>query len=372
MKEPQVHEIAFVDDNHYNLYLFCRHLQANVVNPERFAVEKQEYRDRYKVSIGNQLFYVAADSLNKLWLELDKGSVKIYEILKNKIFDEQEMQWNPGIDLSDQEFPIDESDEFYSLIGLDYLNVESRVKGVMSATATTITEIAHLLNKEMAAVALNTDIVKDFDGIVTFRTELGKEFNVELCFDKIKPVDPANQSIEIQRTPVTPEDLKTFFPDAGEKIQSRLVHVNGLVKSLFESKRIAESEILTKYAAGLINGALVPTFLDLNINYIIFGGRDDWSSPGKDTPNNLACFKYLDEEIEKIFEMLGNIPLEEGVEVWSMDIDTFAIFGRKDNKVVTPALQGYVENLLLPFSQGFEKILTQRLSLLDTPHIFKA
>jgi hypothetical protein len=373
MNEPHLHEMTFEDDNHYNLYLMFRHLRMKVVNPEKYSVEKQEYLGRYKVSLGDQLIYIADDLYGKFWVELSKNLAGVAQEMYESVWSvNQPDKIRPNVDVLDVPFTINEEDEFYSLMGIDYTNVENRIRGLMTATTKTIAEIALILNKEMAAVALDTNIVKDFDAIVTFRSEPGRKFKAELCFDKVLPIDPANDGLEIQRTPITAEDLKTYMPNAGEKVVSRLDHINGLVRSVFESKRIAEVETLTKYAETLINAVLLPPFLDQNVTFFQFGGRDDWSSVGKETPNNKVCFEYLDKEVDKLFKMLEGIPLQEGVEVWSIDLDTFAIFGRKDNKVVTPALQGYTENILLPMSQGFERVFTMRLGLIDSPHIFKA
>lgn len=374
MNEKHLHEITYVDDNHYNLVLLCRHLRLIVLNPEQYTVEKQEHLDRYKVSLGNQLFFIPLNDYNRFLLDLDKNIDKLVTEIGDSIWAAPGVYYpirvRPGAALST--FTIDEADPFYELMGVDFTNVEDRIRGLMTAVSQSIRDTARFVNKEMSEVSLNTDIVKDFDGIVTFRTETGRNFKLELCLDKVLPVDENNDKIEIQRTPITPEDLATYFPNAGERVLGQLRLVNDLVRTVFDSKRIAESEELTRYAETLVNGVLVPPFLDQNITYISFGGRDDWSSMGKETPNNKACFVYLDQEVDRIIKLLEEIPLEEGVEVWSIDLDTFAIFGRKDNKVVTPALQGYVEGILKPYSQGFEKTLTARLNLLDSPHIFKA
>lgn len=373
MNEKQLHEIAFVDANHQNLYYLCLALRLKVVDPDHFVVEKQEYRDRYKVSLGDQLFYIPVNDYNRFWLKLDKSiSNAAAEIAESHWDYSLPVKHRQAIDLGTTEFAIDETDDFYSLMGFDFTDVEDRMTGLTKAAAQSIITTAQLINKEMEKVLLDTNIVKDFDAVITFRTEPGRNFGLEMCFDKIKPIDAGNDNIVIQRTPITEEDLKTYFPTTHEKITVQLNLVNSLVKAMFESKRIVKSEELTKYAEMLVNGVIVKQFLDQNINYIAFGGRDDWSSFGKETPNNQACFVYLDQEVDKIFKLLDSIPLQEGVEVWSIDLDTFAIFGRKDNKVVTPALQGYTADILKEYSQGFERVLTIRMSLIDSPHIFKA
>lgn len=374
MNEKYLHEITYVDDNHYNLVLLCHRLRLTLVNPDHYAVEKQEHLDRYKVSLGDQLIFIPQNDYNRFLLDLSKNLDKLVTEIGDSMWAAPGVHYpiriRPAVTISD--FTVDESDPFYELMGIDYSNVEDRVRSLMTAVSQSIRDTARFINKEMSEVALNVDIIKDFDGILTFRTEPGRNFKLELCLDKVLPVDENNDKIEIQRTPITPEDLATYFPTMGGKVIGQLRLVNDLVRSVFDSKRIMETEELTRYAEMLVNGVLIPPFLDQNITYISFGGRDDWSSMGKETPNNKACFVYLDQEVDRIFKLLEEIPLEEGVEVWSIDLDTFAIFGRKDNKVVTPALQGYVEGILKPYSQGFEKTLTMRLSLLDSPHIFKA
>lgn len=374
MNEKHLHEITYVDNNHYRLVVLCRHLRLKVENPEQYAVEKQEHLDRYKVSLGNQQFYIPAEAYNRFWVDIEKDIDAVAMEIGDSIWAAKDVFFPLRVRPAPGEivFTVDETDDFYSLMGIEFINVENRIRGVMTAASHVIRDIARFVNKEMSEVALNTDIVKDFDGILTYRTETGRKFKLDLCLDKVKPVDDSNDNIVIQRTPITPEDLKTYLPNAGEKILGQLKTINDAVAAMFQSKRIAENEELMHYAEILLNGVLVSLFLDQNINYITFGGRDDWSSMGKETPNNKACFVYLDQEVDRIFKLLEEIPLEEGVEVWSIDLDTFAIFGRKDNKVVTPALQGYVEGILKPYSQGFEKILTARMSLLDSPHIFKA
>lgn len=378
MSEQQIHEIDFKSDNHYNLYMFTQFLHQKVINPAHFKVEHQEWRNRYKVSLGEYLaFFVKADFLPEFWLQLEQG---LYEDnagqklnqLEGMIDPAGKIWISPSVPVLDT-YEIDEPDSFWQLTGEDFISVDRRLEGLITASSSTIREIAKLINDEMETVAKNTDLVKDFDGIITFNTGLGKAFNVELCFDKVPPVFDGNETRIIERTPITADDLTMYLGKAGEKIQSRLDHINGLVQALFASKQVSSNSSLSRYAELAVNVTLVKAFLDQNVNYISFGGRDTWRSEGPETPNNKACFVILDAEVDKLFKLLDSIPKQDGVDLYSIDVDTFSIFGRNDNnKVVTPALQGYTEELLKNYSHGFERVLATRLKLIDTPHVFSA
>lgn len=369
-KSPLLHDINFKDAQHKNLYYFAQHLGLKVDNPSEFSIEEQEWRERYKVSLGtNQLLYLSKKLAPHFWMLLAEEDK--FTLLEEMLNDSKNFAIFPKIDVSFN--TIDENTEFAKLVGEDYLNIDRRMEGLITASKGTIREIAGIINKRMEEVAEDTDIVKDFDGILTFNTGLGEEFKLELCFDKVPPVSETNNGLVIERTPITLDDLKTYLGDAGKAILTRLDHINQMVSALFNSKKIAESKELTRYVGMALNATLVRAFLDQNVTYISFGGKDDWSSNGKETPNNKACFEILDAETEKLFQLLDNIPKEEGVDVYSVDIDTFGVFGRNNNnKVVTPVLEGYTEQILKDYSQGFERVLSLRLAQLDTPYIFRA
>lgn len=376
MKELSIHEIDFKSDAHYNLFLFAKQLQLNVADPSYYAEVELPWQDCYKVSLGDKNFYIKRDIYNKFKLALGRREEPEIEIYLHMAASEEDedraVRVRHAINFGDRQFSTESADGFYELESQDFIDTESRISGLMRVVTDSIRTIAKLANEEMNVVALDGNVVKDFDGIMTFNSPLGRDVNLHLCFDKLPPIHDDQESIVIERTPITPEDLATYFPNVGKKIVGHLDHLNDALRVMFRSKRIAGSEYLTRYVENLVNHVFLKSFFDQNVNFVSFGGRDDWSSNGKDTPNNMACFKLLDQEVDKIFKMLEAIPLEEGVEVYSLDLDTFAVFGRKDNKVVTPALQGITGPLLATYSQGFERVLTIRLSLLDTPHVFKA
>jgi len=376
MKELSIHEIDFKNEAHYNLFLFAKQLQLNVADPSHYAEVELPWRDCYKVSLGDKNFYIKRDIYNKFKLALGRREEPEIEIYLEMAASEEDVdnavRVRHAIDFEGREFSTESDDGFYQLESQDFIETESRVSGLMRVVTDSIRTIAKLANEEMNVVALDGNVVKDFDGIMTFTSPLGREVNLQLGFDKVPPINTTGKEIVIERTPITPEDLATYFPNVGKKIVAHLDHLNDALRVMFNSKRIAGSEYLTRYVEKLVNHVFLKSFFDQNVNYISFGGRDDWSSAGKETPNNVACFKVLDQEVDKIFKLLENIPLEEGVEVYSIDLDTFAVFGRADNKVVTPALQGITGPLIENYSQGFERVLAIRLSLLDTPHVFKA
>lgn len=367
MSTKQLHEIQFVDVNHFNLYLFAQRMQLKVGNAEAFEIVEQDYRERYKVSLGDYAWYVEKEELPQFWLTLDRNE---FRTIEDKVVN-GDILMVPLIPFDKINFTFDENDLFNQTMGIEYLNVETRLAGLVKAAGMTIREIVTMINKEMDEIAKDGNVVKDFDGILTFDTPLGIDFDVKLCFDKVPPVFDGDKGFQIQRTPITPEDLKIYFRDIGPKIQSRLAHINELVTAMFNSKAIANNHFLKEYAGKCITATLVTAFLNQQVNYVTFGGSDNWSNTGKENPNNKACFVYLDQEVDRIFKLLESIPLEEGVDVWSLDIDTFAVFGRKDNKVVTAALQGYTDQILKNLSPGFERILSLRLTMIDSVHIFK-
>lgn len=383
MKEQQLHEIDFQSENHFNLYMFSQFLHQPVINPGSFKIEEQEWRDRYKVSLGDNWNYlVKTDFLPTFWLMLDQGvngenghmALRQVEEMLNT---SGKLWLQPSV--ASISFPQDSEDPYYkesafwSLVGEDYIAVDRRLEGLVKASSITIREIAQIINTGMEKVALDTEVVKDFDGIITFNTEMGRDFKVGLCFDKVPPVSSENNGRVIERTPLTEADAQVYLKDVAEKVQSRLDHINGLVTALFANKKINSAPELLRYTELGVNVTLVKAFLDQNVNYITFGGKDNWRSDAPETPNNKACFEVLDAETDKLFKLLEGIPKEEGVDLYSIDIDTFAIFGRNDdNKVVTPALQGYTDQILNDYSQGFERVFATRLGLIDSPHIFRA
>ena len=340
--------------------------------------EYQEWRNRYKVSLGIMTWHISNDFMPRFWLLLSQGeegwdklidiigaddgicSEFVAPLLSN--IEEVTADWIPASD-----------DSFYNLLGIDFDNVDKRLEGLVTAGAGCIRDLAKTINKELDLVNKDTDLVKDFDGILTFDTDLGENFKLSLCFDKIAPVNEEGIGM-VMRTPMTEEDGKAYLRDTYPKVLTKLEYMNSLVSGLFESKIVQSNEYLKKYAADAVDVVLTKAFMNQIITYIQFGGVDDWRVQGADTPNNIACFKVLDAEMEHIIKLLDALPKEEGVDIHSIDLDTLAVFGRNnDNRVVTPAVQGFTEQQLLRrYSKGFERLLAIRMGMSDNAHFFRA
>lgn len=359
-------------ENQHNLSLFLKSQNLSVVESAELLIEHQEWRDRYKVSLSGHCYLIAKAYLPKFWLALNEGDYNsVIDVLNAH---DGQISYIPLID-ADQlaGVKLPEGEAILETLGLHYDKIDSRVSGLITATKSVITEIAHLVNREMDNTARNVNIIKDFDGILTFTSELGADFKLGLCFDKVKPIDIGNEKVVIQRTPITDEDLTMYLGESGPKVLSRLAHINKLVAEFFATTDATWNKEVRSYAELAINITILKAFFDQSITYITFGGADNWQLDAEGTPNSEACYAILDEELEHVIQFLDNIEKPEGVDSFAIDIDTYAIFGRdKDQRVVTPALQGYTEKLLNRYSQGFERLFSIRMGLNDNPHFFKA
>lgn len=363
-------EYEFENDNHYNLFLLSQAMRLVVTPDSKFAVEEQEWFDRYKVSLGGLVWYVGKAFLPRFWLLLSE--CQFQEVIVITESEDNNVNFVQAPFIENIKFEFNPKDPFYQLTGEDYVNVEDRIGGLIKAAAAVIRDSAKEINLAIDRVARDTDIVKDFDGILTYDTPLGKDFNLVLCFDKVQPISDDNSSITIERTPITKEDQDKYLGETGKKVQAKIKYINELVTNLLESKAVSRNPHLVEYAGNLITGTLVNAFLNQTIVFISFGGRDHWSVLSKDTPNNVACMKILDAEVERLIKYLDGLEKTEGVDIYSFDLDTFAIFGRNfDNRVVTPALQGHTQAILDRYSKGFEDTLTARMSMIDNQHFFK-
>ncbi|AEV89701.1 hypothetical protein OBP_264 [Pseudomonas phage OBP] len=357
--------------NQANLIKLAQFLRLDVLDNEVMVIEHQEWRDRYKVSLAGNIWYVKTQAVPHFWLALEKGDYNSIGELSEGKDELVKFRHAPSIQLIDRNF--DQTGPLSELMGEDFINIDRRMSGLVNAGAANIRDIAKMINTEMDLVNKDTDVVKDFDGILTFNTPVGKDFKLELCFDKVKPVDEGNEKIEIQRTPITKEDQDTYLRGTGKKVVDRLNEVTKLVQSLLNTPKVQSNPELLDYAVRAVEVTLTMAFLNQTITYISFGGVDDWRPQGETTPNNEVCMKILDDEVEHLIKFLDDIPKQEGVDVYSIDMDTFAIFGRNnDNRVVTPALQGYTGDILKRYSRGFERLLAIRMGLSDNAHFFKA
>lgn len=364
---------VYVDANHENLCEYALHCCQDVGDMGAYKVEHQEWKGRYKVSLGIFAWYVSEEFLPKFWLGISSGE-EGWDLLE-QVMETEDGRLKELIVPAYTDLPtIYKTEEsFGNLTGEDFINIDRRMEGLIKASGQTIREIAHLINKEMDEIAKDTEVVKDFDGILTFDTLTGKDFKLQLCFDKVEPVKENNNAM-IMRTPMTKEDGEMYLRDTYPKVLSRLDHVNKIVTVLLESKAVKGHPALFDYACRALDVTLTHAFLNQIVTYVSFGGFDNWRMDGKETPNNKACFKILDAEVEHIIKLLDELPRGEGVDLHSLDLDTLAAFGRNhDNKVVTAAVQGFTEQKLLSrYSKGFERLLSIRLGMNDSPYFFRA
>lgn len=366
------------EENINNLAAYILNCCQDAGDMGHIDAEYQEWRNRYKVSLGFMTWHISNDFMPKFWLFLSQGEEGWDKLITAIEADDGTLSEFVAPLLSQLEealvgYEPPKGDSFYELMGIDFEAVDKRLSGLTTAGAASIRDLARTVNTELDLVNKDRDLVKDFDGILTFDTDLGKNFKLRLCFDKIAPINEEGIGM-VMRTPMTEEDGKKYLRDTYPKVLSKLDHINGLVTALFESKAVKDSEYLLEYAANAVDVLLTKAFLNQVITYIQFGGIDDWRVQSEDTPNNTACFKILDAEVEHIIKLLDELPKPEGVDIHSIDIDTLAVFGRNnDNKVVTPAVQGFTEEKLLRrYSKGFERLLAIRLAMSDNAHFFRA
>ncbi len=366
-------EKFLTDANINNLIQYVLHDCQDAGDISNVDIEFQEWRNRYKVSLGLLNWHISVDFMPRFWLLLDKGVEGWEEICQAIEAEDGSIKEFISVRLDDLPTVYESTDPFYELMGEDFTNVDRKLEGLVTASAATIRELAKIINAQMELVTRNRDIVKDFDGILTFDTATGKDFKLSLCFDKVPPIAENNTAM-IMRTPITQEDAELYLGDIHPKIVSRLDHINKLVETLLTGKAVTKHPELLDYAAMGIDVTLTKAFLNQIVTYISFGGIDDWRMNGDDSPNNIACFKILDDEVEHIIKELEALPKQEGVDLYSLDIDTLAAFGRNnDNRVVTPAVQGFTEpKLLSRYSKGFERLLGIRLGMSDNAHFFRA
>lgn len=240
-----------------------------------------------------------------------------------------------------------------------------RATGLMSICAGKIMRIAKLVNIALDRVQNDGNIIKDFDALITFNTELGHGFDPVLCMDKIPYMFGDMTTFEVQRSPMLEEDKKLYLVDEHERIDAELKDLGVVVRSFLESKLVKSSIPLEELAVNIVNSVLVMQLMDQHTRFISFGGRDNWRMSGDTTPNSQRCHDLLDIAVEEIFEFLNEIEKPEGVDYWGVDVKTLAIFGRdKENRTVTEPLEESAA-LTTMYNEGFQEMLKLRLRLID-------
>lgn len=241
-----------------------------------------------------------------------------------------------------------------------------RASGLLSICASKIARIAKLVNLAQERVQDDGDIIKDFDALVTFNTELGHGFGPVLCMDKIPYVFGDMETFEIQRTPFTDADKKLYLKFEHERIDAELKDLTDTIQAFLQSKLVKSSIHTEEMAINIVNAAMVMNMLDQHIRFISFGGRDNWRLSGGTTPNSARCHELLDEAVEELFELLEVIPKPEGVDYWAVDVRTLNIIGRdSENRNVGTPLEEESSIMTSRYNEGFLEMMKLRLRLID-------
>lgn len=241
-----------------------------------------------------------------------------------------------------------------------------RASGMMSIGAGAIGRIAQLLNNAQERVAKDGSIVKDFDALVTFNTELGHGFNPVLCIDRVPAILDGIDAIEITRTPFSEEDRATFLTYEGERIDNELKLLTNVVRAFLESKVVTCSTLTEELAVNIVNSTIVNPILEQLIRFISFGGVDNWRLSGDLTPNSERCHDMLDQAVREILEFLDIIEKPEGVDYWGIDVKTLNIVGRdNENRNVGEPLIEESGCITTRYNEGFQELLKLRLRMSD-------
>lgn len=350
---------------------FLEYQNLGVAKEPEVIIEKEEWMNRYKISLDGHTYRCKIDFFNKFWSLLEQLEyAQVLDFLEDPT--KEELSYVPHIPINLVDGSFDES-TLTTALGVNFINVDNRLHKLVTATSSTIKEIAAIINAEMDRVAKDTTIIKDCDAILTFDTELGENFEVHLCMDKISPIDEKNSGLVINRTKLTKADEQLYLSESKDKLKSRLDHVNQLVKDFILSKDVNYDDTVKKYAMNALDITIAKAFLDQKVYFITFGGLDNWSLKSEDTENNKVCSAIIDDEVNHLIAMLDNLPKEGDITIHSLDIDTFTVFGRNsDNRVLTEPLPEITSKILNRYSKGFEFVLTQRLSQLSNNHFFRA
>lgn len=248
-----------------------------------------------------------------------------------------------------------------------------RANGMMSICANKIGRIAHLMNAAQDRVLRDGDIIKDFDALVTFNTELGHGFNPVLCIDRVPPILDSIDSIEINRSPFSEEDIELFISKEHQQITRHLNELTDVVQAFLNSKAVRSSTLTEELGINVVNATIVNPMLEQMIRFISFGGIDNWRLGGDLTPNSTRCHEMLDQAIREILELMDFIPKPEGVDYWAIDVKTLNIVGRdNENRNVGEPLIEESAAITMRYNEGFQELLKLRLRMSDNKIIVSA
>lgn len=257
--------------------------------------------------------------------------------------------------------------------------ITQRISTIISIAGVNIRKIATLINHQIARVAEDGNVVKDFDAILSFDFEEdeSKPFKLFLCFDKIPATYEKETVVEIIRTPMSKEDKTLYLGEHLASIEQSLAEICDAVNNLYQSKLVSFSNLATEFARGLIKGALIVPFLDQTPKFVSFGGIDNWRLFGDLSPNSEACHKVLDQEVEHLVTYLKEYSIPESVELYaqpnilSIDLQHLGVYARdENNKVLSGNLEEASAHLQGRWSEGFAELLKLRLAQNDTRYCF--
>lgn len=337
------------------------------------AIKALEWKPTVRVTFSDHIFLVQTSFIKEFWRMLDEQE---YGILEMMGFDISEPRVSIYTATTNIKLTETFDDPFYNTIGYDYTRIEKNVENLARAISPNIMAIGKALNAHQKRIKADGNIIKDHDCKVTFDVTMDKDaerpFNMFICMDKVPPFITCREDTIITRKPV--ENPAEVFGEEWEVMGRQIDLINAQVYHLLESTN--KTECLYNYCFDMINGSLVRVILDHVIHLYDFTGDEGFGLKGEMSPNAEACHKYFDEAIGKTFEYLEKLDEErkvEGIDLYAIDIETMAIFGRtKENRTVGKSLPEESEKFINQFSSGFEQALKRRFALIDNPHFFRA
>lgn len=339
--------------------------------PQNASVKvKQQETGHVIASVGGHQFKVRGDVWVRFVKDIEQEKVEsIYGLMESSLSGVEYIAILEDAEL-DIELPLAcENVEELSNEIKDAIN--ERVSNIITFVGGKVRKIAELVNIQIPILERNGDIIKDFDGMLSFDTKLGEEFNLYLCFDKIPPIFETPTTIEIMRTPMSEDDKKLYLGETLPLITKMIDEINESIQNLYKSKLVSFSDLSKKYVSDLITGAIVNHILEITPIIISFGGVDNWRLYGDLTPNSEVCHKLLDKEVEHLINTLQAIPLQEGVDFYSIDLQQLGVYGRNNNyQVVTGVVVEVTKALESRWSNGFMELFKLRLRQNDSKHLF--
>lgn len=342
--------------------------EADTVN-----IQALEWKPMVRVTFSDHIFLVQSVFIKEFWRMVDESEYGIIEMMG---FDVTEPRLSIYTATTNIKLTENFDDPFYNTIGYDFTRIEKNVENLARAISPNIMAIGKAMNAFQKRIKEDSNFVKDHDCKITFdvKMEKGAEhpFNMFICMDKIPPFITCREDTIITRKPI--ENPAEVFGEDWAVMERQINLINNQVEAVFEN--VNKTECLYNYCFDMIKGSLVHVILDHVIHLYDFGGEEAFGLKGELTPNAEACHKYFDEAIGKTFEYLEKLGEErkvEGIDLYAMDIETMAIFGRtKENRTVGKSLGKESEEFINQFSSGFEQALKRRFGLIDNPHFFRA